>query len=205
MSARGQGAPPHANGAYYTDPRLARACVERCLSAGLIRSGGVVLEPSVGGGVWVDALRDVSGLGADALRILAIDNDPAAGGLVGPDAACADFLTTWPVGWPVPDLALGNPPYSVVHAGRVEEVASSHVTRCFAIGILNVVFVMRAGFLGGSTRRRAFWRSHPPRELWSLHPRPSFTGKGSDATEYMVMWWDQPWRGHTTHEFLEWR
>jgi len=60
--------------AYYTPDALAAACVARC---GIGMYAGVV-EPSVGGGAWVRALR----AGVLGVHVTGIDIDPEAAGLL---------------------------------------------------------------------------------------------------------------------------
>jgi hypothetical protein len=82
-----------------------------------------------------------------------------------------DFLlTSYP--HPAYDFAIGNPPYSL---------AMSFIER----GLLwadEVCFLLRLNFLG-SQKRAEFLRAHPC-DVFVLPRRPSFTGKGTDATEY---------------------
>jgi hypothetical protein len=51
----------------------------------------------------------------------------------------------------------------------------------------DVAFLLRLNFLG-SQRRAAFHRSFPS-DVYVLPRRPSFTGGGTDATEYCWMVW----------------
>ena len=46
-----------------------------------------------------------------------------------------------------------------------------------------VVMLLRINFLG-SKKRYGFWKKNPPQAMYVLSKRPSFTGKGTDATEY---------------------
>ena len=71
------------------------------------------------------------------------------------------------------DLIVTNPPFSL---------AQEFVTK--ALELANcVIMLLPLSFLG-SQRRRDWWRQHPPTAIFILSKRPSFTGKGTDATEY---------------------
>lgn len=81
------------------------------------------------------------------------------------------------------DLIISNPPYSL---------AQEFLTKALEIaGKTPVAFLLRLNFLGGQ-KRAAFWREHEPDQIWISPRRPSFTGGGTDATEYAWMLW-----GHT--------
>lgn len=85
-----------------------------------------------------------------------------------------------------PDAIVMNPPYS--HALEFVERALAIVKRGGTVAAL-----LRVGFLGSETRRE-FNRRHPS-DVYVLTRRPSFTGKGSDATDYAWFVWG-PNRGH---------
>ena len=75
------------------------------------------------------------------------------------------------------DVILTNPPYSL---------AEDFVNACLPLA-RNVIFLLRLNFLEG-IRRSAFWQSHMP-DVYVLSNRPSFTGKGTDATAYAWFRW----------------
>ena len=49
--------------------------------------------------------------------------------------------------------------------------------------------LLRTAFLE-SKKRYDFWQRHPVSKLYVLSQRPSFTGKGTDATSYSWFIWD---------------
>jgi hypothetical protein len=49
--------------------------------------------------------------------------------------------------------------------------------------------LLRLAFLE-SKRRFNFWQQYPVNKLYILSQRPSFTGKGTDATAYAWFVWD---------------
>ena len=80
------------------------------------------------------------------------------------------------------DIIIGNPPYSE---------AQEFIEHSFGLlkenGIL--IFLLRTNFLE-SKKRYEFWKKHPLTKLYTLSKRPSFTGKGTDATSYSWFIWD---------------
>ena len=79
------------------------------------------------------------------------------------------------------DIVLTNPPFSL---------ALPFVELCLEMlrpdGV--AAFLLRLGFLA-TLQRKPFFERHPPHEVVVLQRRPSFTGKGTDATEYGVFFW----------------
>ena len=49
--------------------------------------------------------------------------------------------------------------------------------------------LLRLPFLE-SNKRYEFWQNHPVNKLYILSKRPSFRGKGTDATAYAFFVWD---------------
>ena len=49
--------------------------------------------------------------------------------------------------------------------------------------------LLRTAFLESKSRFE-FWQQYPLSGLYTLSKRPSFTGKGSDATSYSWFIWD---------------
>jgi len=76
------------------------------------------------------------------------------------------------------DLIITNPPYS--HAQAFVEKA--------LLEARTVLMLLRLNFLG-SQKRASFWRTRAPSHLYVLSQRPSFTGAGTDATEYAWFGW----------------
>jgi hypothetical protein len=82
---------------------------------------------------------------------------------------------------PIPnkyDLIITNPPYTL---------AQEFVEKAY-IEARNVLMLLRLNFLG-SKRRHEFWKTHTPDYLFILSKRPSFTGNGTDATDYAWFGW----------------
>lgn len=81
-------------------------------------------------------------------------------------------------------VILTNPPYKL---GR------EFIEKSLAIAPV-VVMLLRLNFLG-SQKRAGFHRAHPA-DIYVLPKRPSFTGKGTDATEYAWFVWGLTNGGH---------
>ncbi len=78
------------------------------------------------------------------------------------------------------DLIFTNPPYS-----QAQEIID-HALNTWPN--TTVVMLLRLNFLG-SQKRHGWWQKHLPTEVHVLSKRPSFTGKGTDATEYAWFVW----------------
>ena len=76
------------------------------------------------------------------------------------------------------DLILTNPPFSIA------KEFIEHSMMCST----TVIMLLRINFLG-SQARHDFWNQFPPDGLIILSKRPSFTGKGTDATDYAWFVW----------------
>lgn len=77
---------------------------------------------------------------------------------------------------------ISNPPYSI---------AQEVIEHCFEIAGENteIIMLLRLAFLE-SKKRYSFWQKHPVNGLYVLSQRPSFTGKGTDATAYAWFVWN---------------
>ena len=194
--------------AYYTKDEVARAIVERVSLMGVNskiedsfagRAGRVVceqfkprtiLEPSVGGGAFVRACREVW---PDIQEIHGCDVDGGAAGL--DDCRryyVGDFIES--ESWCKYDLIIGNPPY------RHAEEHIRHALTLLAPGGV-CAMLLRVGFMG-SKKRRAFFADYPVRRMDVLRPRPSFTNGGTDSSEYGVFYWGDvaPGIGHIDYK-----
>ena len=78
------------------------------------------------------------------------------------------------------DLIVTNPPFSLALEFLEKSLREAEV----------VVYLLRLNFLG-SQKRKPFWEKNPPSHIFVLSKRPSFTGKGTDATEYAWFVWDK--------------
>lgn len=165
------------NDAYHTPDALAEVLV------GLLddvfptpRDQPWILEPSVGGGAFVRALRARH----PGSPVIGCDVDADSPGLALCDHAVtgdwvelANKIST--KGRRNIALVLGNPPYT--HA-------EEHLRAALEVAP-HVAMLLRLAFLEGG-KRFAWWREHGPR-LRSVHvlaERPSFTGGSTDSAAY---------------------
>lgn len=81
------------------------------------------------------------------------------------------------------DVIIGNPPYSLA-----QEFIDKSLELLAPGGRL--IFLLRTNFLE-SKKRFEWWQDKLPNGLYVLHSRPSFTGKGTDATSYAWFVWEK--------------
>lgn len=145
-----------------------------------IRPEDSILEPSAGNGNIIKALRSrgyENYISAVELR------EEEAVHLVGlaDHIYIGDFLDGNTVGQF--DVIIGNPPYSMA-----QEFIDKALSLLAPGGKL--IFLLRTNFLE-SNKRFAWWKDKTPNGLYVLHKRPSFTGKGTDATSYSWFVWER--------------
>lgn len=169
---------------FYATPQALADAICRHLSS---RCGWCVVEPSAGHGPFVRAARKEFG---PDVEIVAIDVSPdrlPELSEAGADAVLvSDWLQITALPSEYPTLILGNPPF------REAEEHIRHALDLMRPGD-SLAFLLRLNLLG-SRGRVALWESTPLAEVVPLVPRPSFTGGGSDATEYGLFVWT---KGHT--------
>jgi len=81
------------------------------------------------------------------------------------------------------NIIIGNPPYS-----RAMEFVNKSLEILEEDGIL--ILLLRTSFLE-SKKRYDFWQENKLSGLYVLSKRPSFTGKGTDATSYSWFIWNK--------------
>jgi len=177
MSATGRSDVRVENDQYATPPWCVHVLLEE-----LKLPGGAWLEPCAGAGAIIDAVnmrrRDVAWTAVE----LDAKYQPRLE-LTGADVKIVDFLKAPFMERPYPPLFVAsvlNPPYSIA-----EEV----IRRCQKLAGITVALV-RINFL--ASKQRAAWMRGWTPDIYVLPNRPSFTGKGTDATEYCWAVWD--WR-----------
>lgn len=80
-------------------------------------------------------------------------------------------------------IIIGNPPYS-----KAIEFVNKSLELLEENGVL--ILLLRTAFLESKSRYK-FWQENPLSRLYTLSKRPSFTGKGTDATCYSWFMWDK--------------
>lgn len=183
MSATNRGCERKAYDFYATPPETVRAFLANFDG---ISSGDRILEPSAGNGQIVKVLRE----GGYDNRIDAVELRPEERGTL---EALADNVTIGSFFDYEPDcgydVIIGNPPYSLALDFINKSLELLHPG-----GLL--IFLLRTNFLE-SEKRFKWWQEHPLSGLYTLHKRPSFTGRGTDATSYSWFVWE--WGGDRLH------
>ena len=161
-------------GAFYTPDNLALAIVrslkENCLPEYPIRT----IEPGCGGGAFLRAMHTVYPL----TELIGVDTVPACSG---PGMVKHRDIHTLNPSFEGADLIVGNPDF-----GQAEAI----VRKC--LSLLNqkghLAFLLRMSFLG-SISRVPLYREFPLKFFQPIAGRPSFTGGGSDTSEYGLFVW----------------
>lgn len=78
------------------------------------------------------------------------------------------------------DCVITNPPFSL---------ATQFIDRSLKDSLF-AAYLLRLNFWG-SRKRKEWWQGKEPTHQFTLAERPSFTGKGTDATEYAWFVWDR--------------
>lgn len=87
--------------------------------------------------------------------------------------------------WPRPLSVMTNPPFSI---------AREFAEACLSIGAEYVALLLRVN-VEASNPWRSFWKAHPWTDRVVLWKRPSFTGHGTDMTNYAWFVWRSSVRG----------
>ena len=154
--------------------------VEKALDALGGFYGNEFLECCAGDGVIVRALRrNFEEINISAIEIREEEKSRLL--YAGADAVdIADFRQWKPDG--KIDVIITNPPYSI---------AQEIIEHCFEIAPeAEIIMLLRLAFLE-SKKRKSFWGKHPVTQIYVLSERPSFTGKGTDATAYAWFVWSK--------------
>lgn len=177
--------------AYQTPQELAGAICSRLSRAG--EDPLEIMEPSAGTGAFVRAARacwpeaHITAVDLDP-RYRALQRDAGASVVLTEDwASLARRLANEQADEGQDRLVVGNPPFCL---------AQAHIEA--ALEWLRdgdrLAFLLRVNFLG-STERVSFWRRPGLEWMAPIAPRPSFTGSGTDGTEYGLFCWRKDHRG----------
>lgn len=200
---------PRVDGDAYLTPDALALAIARRVREAFGGFGRRIVEPSCGEGAFVVA---AAATWPRADIIFGDPNDPAV-------VVASKRLTasgTWPSHAPVsgarweqdfwtpelrsdprwgPERALviGNPPYNLPGDGRGDKPTTAERHALLALDRMRdgdvLAFLLRLAFLGGGGRIERLHAKHPLAALWPVTPRPSFTGGGTDASEYAVFVW----------------
>lgn len=148
---------------------------------GDIDPNDLILEPSAGNGNIIQALRNrgyQNFIEAVELRESELNNlDKLAS-----EVSICDFLMDFEATCKY-DVIIGNPPYSLA-----QKFIDKSLELLAPGGRL--IFLLRTNFLE-SQKRFEWWQDKTPNGLYVLNKRPSFTGKGTDATSYSWFIWEK--------------
>lgn len=78
------------------------------------------------------------------------------------------------------DLIITNPPFSLAQEFIDHSIENANT----------VIMLLRINYLG-SIKRYPWWNKNKPTSIYVLSKRPSFTGSGTDATDYAWFVWDK--------------
>ena len=146
-----------------------------------IKPDDIILEPSAGNGNIIRALRErgyKNQVEAIELRCEEYNKLQEYADYVG----ITDYLKVSPI-FGKYDVIIGNPPYSLA-----QEFIDKSLELLAPGGRL--IFLLRTNFLE-SKKRFKWWQDKIPNGLYVLSKRPSFTGKGTDATSYSWFIWEK--------------
>lgn len=142
-----------------------------------------ILEPGAGNGNIIRALRErgyKNHISAIELR----QEEEATLKEIADHVGIFDFVdNAGKIGDLKYDVIIGNPPYTMA-----KEFIDISLSMLRPGGRL--IFLLRTNFLE-SKRRFEWWQDKLPNKLYVLAKRPSFTGKGTDATSYSWFIWEK--------------
>lgn len=163
---------------FYSTPAW---CVHRLLESEIELPIGRWLEPCAGNGAIIQAVNDLEYQVEWWANDIQVDNynamKPLYHSMVIDTLYCTDFLHQYLIETHQCDVVFTNPPYSQAEAFIKKSMEYAP----------HVVMLLRLNFLG-SEKRADFLREHTP-DVYVLPNRPSFTGKGTDSTEYAWFHW----------------
>ena len=146
---------------------------------GDIKSSDLILEPSAGNGNIIQALRNRGY--KNFIKAVELRDDETIELMKKADeVSICNFLTDFDATCKY-DVIIGNPPYSL---------AQEFINKSFELLAPGgrLIFLLRTNFLE-SKKRFVWWQNKTPNGLYVLSKRPSFTGKGTDATSYSWFIW----------------
>lgn len=190
------------NDAYYTQPGLARACIQTLVRDGWIRDATRtrMLEPSCGQFAWVKAAIQA---GVPKCYIHAIDVDQFLKlpfELNGIQFMNQDFTTDHQCC--AYDLICGNPPFNAIEAHLEASFEAVSETGIIAY-LLPVLWFTAAGPL--NQRKNRLLGAWKPSHQYLITPRPTFREKaGSDSAAYALWVWAPGMRRHSGFDILDW-
>lgn len=97
------------------------------------------------------------------------------------------------------DLIIGNPPYKFT-----EEFVRKSLDILSGNG--QIIFLLRLNFLASRKRSTGLFKDHPPKAVYVLSTRPSFTGDNkADDSEYALFVWAAGNKAPTEVHWYDWK
>lgn len=195
MSAKGRGDAVGGPGEFYPTPGW---CTRRLLEAWRPRHG-LIVEPCAGVGSIIEELGDA----AAESEILAIDINSAFSSRLAKSGRrvavhTGDFRDDSRPEWVRAALeastaVIGNPPFSL---------ALDFIRHSMALcPEADIAFLLRMGIVETDERAKLFADLAP--DVYHLPNRPSFNGRGTDASAYAWFVWPRDTRRRGTYQVLE--
>jgi hypothetical protein len=178
---------------YQTPLRLAHAICSRLRSTFRDWVPEEVLEPSAGLGAFVRAARAAW---PDA-QVLANEIDRGFHRTLLQSGAHVVHHEDWlKLGRTLAEASTGAGPRHLILGNPPFRFARQHIEAALSAMLPDdrLCFLLRLNFLGSSDRVE-FWKQPGLQSVATIAPRPSFTGKGSDGTEYAVFTWVKGFTG----------
>lgn len=166
---------------YYPTPKWT---VHRFLEkAGHRLPKGTWVEPAAGNGAIIDAVKQF-GNGFETIDWVAVEIQERFEEVLTQAAARVHINNFMKCRFsPKAEVCITNPPY------KLAETMVKHAQTQAKV----VVMLLRINFLASEVRRD--WMAKNTPDIYVLPNRPSFRGKGSDATEYAWFVWDDQSHG----------
>jgi len=182
MSATGRGKTKRDPNDFYETPQW---CVHRFLEKTKSRlQQGTWLEPCAGSGAIIRASKSFGVPSSFVAVELQEKFMPVLAKTKGVSRVYADNFLKWhPDEYRKFQVAIGNPPYKLA-----EEVIKHALEQSEQVCML-----LRLNFL--SSGKRCEWLQDTKPDVFVLPNRPSFTGVGTDATDYAWFLWDKNSKG----------
>ena len=157
---------------YYTDPAVALACVEALCYCWRVMRGARCLDPHVGGGSLLQAVRQV----VPSSVCIGLDIDPAAPGFVECDQHEVADWRTYAIAEPV-DVIVANPPFHGFddHVSLIVDAVMSGSAQ--VAGVL-----LPESALSAPRFRDVTSGGREPAEIWHIVGRIRFHGPGMAAS-----------------------